>query len=79
MPVFFNLNSAVKKSAVRGKVPLEELKNKLKEGKGDFVQRYYTGPLKDPAALNWKEHVVELEGNFHRNSLFIVVVEIDQS
>lgn len=58
---------------------IEELKTKLKEGKGDFVQRYYSGPLKDPAVLNWKEHAIELEGNFNRSSLFIVVIEIDQS
>ncbi len=60
-------------------IDIDELKGKLKEGHGDFVQRYYTGPLKDPAVLNWKEHTIELEGDFNRSSLFIVVVEIDQS
>ena len=58
---------------------IDDIKFKFKEGKGDFVQRYYSGPLKDPTRLNWKENAVELEGDFNRSSLWIVIVEIDQT
>ena len=58
---------------------IEDIKFKLKEGKGDFVQRYYSGATKNQGVVNWKEKAIEFEGDFHRSSLFIVVVEIDQS
>ena len=59
-------------------IDVEDIKYKLKEGKGDFVQRYYSGPLKDPNVLNWKQNSIELEGDFYRDSLWFIIVEIDQ-
>jgi hypothetical protein len=59
-------------------IDVEDIKYKLKEGKGDFVQRYYSGSLKDPNVLNWKQNSIELEGDFYRDSLWFIIVEIDQ-
>ncbi|MEK6783630.1 MAG: C1 family peptidase, partial [Bacteroidota bacterium] len=58
---------------------IEDIKLKLEKGKGEFVQRYYSGPLKDPSLLTWNENAIELEGAFNRSTLWIVIVEIDQT
>jgi hypothetical protein len=59
-------------------ISIEEITNKLKDGKRNFIERYYSGQLKNSAILKWTDNAIEFEGDFNRSSLWIVVVEIDQ-
>lgn len=60
-------------------ISIDDIKEKLKKGNGDFVQRYYSGSLKEGATLNWKENAIEVEGEFKRSSLWVIIIEIDQN
>ena len=59
-------------------ISINDIKNKLKDGKKNFIERYYSGQLKNSAILKWTDNSTEFEGDFNRSSLWIVVVEIDQ-
>ncbi len=57
---------------------IDDVKTKLKEGKRNFIEKYYAGQLKNSAILKWTDNAIEFEGDFNRSSLWIVVVELDQ-
>ena len=59
-------------------ISIEEITDKLKDGKRNFIERYYSGQLKNSAILKWTDNAIEFEGDFNRSSLWIIVVEIDQ-
>lgn len=60
-------------------IDIDDVKNKLKSGKKNFIERYYSGQLRNSAILKWTDKAIEFEGDFNRSSLWIVVVEIDQT